>query len=1566
MSGEESTEIRQNNELEALQAIYIENLKDLRKKAVWNKWSPLNLSITLTPQQGSLGTTHIYVQVDMHVICDEKYPESVPKISLENSKGLSNTVLIELQGCLEQTALDLVGEEMIFQLCQLVEEFLHKHNKPASKSFYEEMLERRKEQEIKESHARQMELEKKRQYMMEEVQKREEILMLEAKKWRETRHNSENDTDGEDKRTSLGSRKYATSSTDTSEESSCEHKGTVNINFGNREVHRGRCIKHSDSNHVTYSGIDRESGEYVIISEWKFQSNNDQQVVQRQLGSIEQEINYLMKLKQANLSQYYGVKYEFDGDNVTVYLLKEFVLGCNCYSLFISQHLKIDTYYLKHLARGILIGLDYLHRNNVVHRDIKDACVYINESGVVQIANYSIHRRMLDLSNQTHQNYNKKTDIFKFGLLVLSLLRGFSCTEESMEIPNTFPSDVYDFLTRCLAKEESDRFTASQLLNHSFFNRPIVNFSPKDANEVIETERNYSPENIQADLQILSQNLSNGQSRINNEFEFLQHLGKGAYGDVIKVRNKLDGGYYAIKRIQLNPKNRALNKKIVREVKLLSRLNHENVVRYFNSWIETTTIKDEYDKTSSTISTEEKLPQIVRKTEFTLNDNIEALAPSMKNVEVSITYDSKSQAPYISSSEDDSSDDDEGWGPRYEDSDSDSDSIAFEHESGSEEKNLSTTVSSHHRSSSPDIPTEIVKQIDFMYIQMEFCEKSTLRTAIDNNLYMEEDRMWRFFREIVEGLVYIHQQGMIHRDLKPVNIFLDSEDHVKIGDFGLATTNIKSKQSEYLISKSILESEKEETFDESKTGFVGTALYVAPEISITSKVVYSQKVDIFSLGIILFEMCYKPLDTSMERIKILTKLRNKDIIFPPEFSEKNTGKQELLIRWLLDHDISKRPTSQELLQSEHIPPPVLEECELRELVRHTLNNPQLKGYKYLIASCFKQSVTHVQDITYDKDPSAQNVVKPLLLQEFVKEICIKIFKQHGGQNLATPLLMPKSKFYENLDSCVKLMTHFGGIVSLPHDLRVPFARYIAWNGITNFRRYSIERVYREKKVFGFQPRELYECAFDIVTSSPGLLMADAEILYIVYEILNDLPGIRNKNFVVRLNHNLLLKAILLHSGIKEGHQEIYDMVWDIKEGKIPKYQLQNHFVTLGLSDNTINLLTNFFNTDCEISKAANHFQSITKKRSGEASQLARQALQELKVISQNAETYGVKYDMVISPSLVYNVQQYSGMIFQFACEFRKKHKHNTMEVLAAGGRYDSMISSYRTIMEQASITSKHVQQSAVGVSISLDRLVQALQKEPSEEMPKMESLDVVVCSSGAKQMIQEKTKILRSLWSAGIRSALIETTNMEEIREQFNDLNIVHAVLLKDNEQNIVRVRSWDKDRFQEKSFPTSELVENLQRIMKTWNDSNQENMQFTSISRSESRSSYAEKNQHNQEADVDVLFLTVDKISSNARKRYENQIRSQLSNLFKKLTGFVIVLGLSVEPNVIRTLASYLEFETEQQFQRTVEDVIEKHPRHKKYLNNICDEIYDQKTKRKNPTVVLYSLPDNFHKVIF
>lgn len=81
----------------------------------------------------------------------------MPKISLESSKGLSVTTLLHLQNMLDQKASELIGQEMIFQLCTYVQEFLHEHNKPPSKSFYDEMLHRRKVEQERDLQAQQIE-----------------------------------------------------------------------------------------------------------------------------------------------------------------------------------------------------------------------------------------------------------------------------------------------------------------------------------------------------------------------------------------------------------------------------------------------------------------------------------------------------------------------------------------------------------------------------------------------------------------------------------------------------------------------------------------------------------------------------------------------------------------------------------------------------------------------------------------------------------------------------------------------------------------------------------------------------------------------------------------------------------------------------------------------------------------------------------------------------------------------------------------------------------------------------------------------------------------------------------------------------------------------------------------------------------------------------------------------------------------------------------------------------------------------------------------------------------------
>lgn len=85
----------------------------------------------------------------------------MPKLLLENSRGISNALLVQLHDELEKKAHSLKGEEMIFQLAQHVQEFLHRHNKPGTKSFYEEMLNRQKEEEQKNKQAELLERDRK-------------------------------------------------------------------------------------------------------------------------------------------------------------------------------------------------------------------------------------------------------------------------------------------------------------------------------------------------------------------------------------------------------------------------------------------------------------------------------------------------------------------------------------------------------------------------------------------------------------------------------------------------------------------------------------------------------------------------------------------------------------------------------------------------------------------------------------------------------------------------------------------------------------------------------------------------------------------------------------------------------------------------------------------------------------------------------------------------------------------------------------------------------------------------------------------------------------------------------------------------------------------------------------------------------------------------------------------------------------------------------------------------------------------------------------------------------------
>lgn len=137
----------------------------------------------------------------------------------------------------------------------------------------------------------------------------------------------------------------------------------------------------------------------------------------------------------------------------------------NCYDLFITENIPVDIDLLRHIATGVLSALDYLHRNNVVHKEFSNSCIYVCHGGikiyrlflrhrliiicfvgVVKVGNYSLDRRLSDMISQTQSsNYSKKTDIYRFGVAMLSLLKGVQILEVP-QVPQNFSGDLYDFL----------------------------------------------------------------------------------------------------------------------------------------------------------------------------------------------------------------------------------------------------------------------------------------------------------------------------------------------------------------------------------------------------------------------------------------------------------------------------------------------------------------------------------------------------------------------------------------------------------------------------------------------------------------------------------------------------------------------------------------------------------------------------------------------------------------------------------------------------------------------------------------------------------------------------------------------------------------------------------------------------------------------------------------------------------------------------------------------------------------------------------------------------------------
>ena len=178
---------------------------------------------------------------------------------------------------------------------------------------------------------------------------------------------------------------------------------------------------------------------------------------------------------------------------------------------------------------------------------------------------------------------------------------------------------------------------------------------------------------------------------------------------------------------------------------------------------------------------------------------------------------------------------------------------------------------------------------------MEYANSGSLFTYIKHNKGFNEDDAFEFFIQVCNAIYFLHKYGLIHRDLKPENILLIDNKKIKLCDFGWCV----------------------EKGERSRSTYCGTFEYMAPEM--VGRVHYGKSIDIWSLGILLYELLhgYSPFRAVKDKHnsnEIMTNILRHNLVFHKEISVEC----KKLIEDLLKEDPEQRPTIEDVFMSDFV------------------------------------------------------------------------------------------------------------------------------------------------------------------------------------------------------------------------------------------------------------------------------------------------------------------------------------------------------------------------------------------------------------------------------------------------------------------------------------------------------------------------------------------------------------------------------------------------------------------------------------------------------------------------
>ncbi|KAL5060992.1 hypothetical protein RYX36_032596 [Vicia faba] len=274
---------------------------------------------------------------------------------------------------------------------------------------------------------------------------------------------------------------------------------------------KGELIGCGAFGHV-YVGMNLDSGELLAVKQVLIAASSaSKEKAQAHVKELEEEVKLLKDLSHPNIVRYLGTVREED----TLNILLEFVPGGSISSL-LGKFGAFPEAVIRTYTKQILLGLEYLHKNGIMHRDIKGANILVDNKGCIKLADFGASKQVVELATMSGAKSMKGTpywmapevilqtghsfsaDIWSVGCTVIEMATGkppwsqqyqqevaalfhIGTTKSHPPIPDHLSAGAKDFLLKCLQKEPILRLSASELLQHPFVTGENTNSNPQSS-----------------------------------------------------------------------------------------------------------------------------------------------------------------------------------------------------------------------------------------------------------------------------------------------------------------------------------------------------------------------------------------------------------------------------------------------------------------------------------------------------------------------------------------------------------------------------------------------------------------------------------------------------------------------------------------------------------------------------------------------------------------------------------------------------------------------------------------------------------------------------------------------------------------------------------------------------------------------------------------------------------------------------------------------------------------------------------------------------------------------------